>query len=252
MDHPFVTPYSLLLASAFQLALLDAAVRLRRAGLSLGSLPALELWALTGGIVGAKALWIAEQALRDQSPFPVGDLRSGYSSMGGIGTAALFCALYLWKRCPIPLRHIDALTPSVSVGMAIAKIGCFVNGCCFGRPAMSGFSVEYGPGTPAFALVGSHPVLPLQILISLAACATYLLTARLYNHCWFAGCLFGVFLLGLGILRLVAYSLWGIPPDSLFLTTPMGTSSIAVVIGIVWIGCVKWCASATGSIARAV
>lgn len=202
-------------------------------------LSSLQLWAVAGGIIGAKALWIAEQGYQGASDFSWGDLRSGYSSMGGIAMAVVLCAAFLRKRSPTPLRQIDALTPSLSVGFAVAKVGCFLNGCCFGRPMVSALSVEYGPGTPAFALVGSQPVFPLQLLICLSACATYLLTVWLYHRRLFRGCLFGVFLVCLGTVRLVAYSAWGIHGESQFLTTPQGMSSIAIVVGMLWIATVK-------------
>lgn len=239
VSNPLVTPYSLLLAVAFQVALIDAAQRLRWRKQALGMLSSLQLCAVAGGIIGAKALWIAEQGYEGAGVFSWGHLRSGYSSMGGIATAVLLCTVFLWKRSLTPLRQIDALTPSLSVGFAVAKVGCLLNGCCFGRPVVSIFSVEYGPGTPAFALVGSQPVLPLQLLISLSACATYLLTVWLYHRGLFIGCLFGAFLVCLGTVRLVAYTAWGIHGESQFLTTPEGTSSIAIVVGMLWIATVK-------------
>lgn len=44
-------------------------------------------------------------------------------------------APFVVRRYGVPLgRFGDALTPTVGLGIAIARIGCFLNGCCYGTP----------------------------------------------------------------------------------------------------------------------
>lgn len=239
MNDPLVTTYSLILAGAFQVALLDAALRLRRGGRSPAVLASLELCAAAGGIIGARSLWITEEGLWTSGNILLTRLKSGYSSLGGIAAATVICAVYLWRRTSAPLNHIDAVTPSVAIGVAVAKIGCWLNGCCFGAPDSSILSIQYSAGTPAFAVVGCQPVFPLQLVMSLAAIAAYLLTAWLYENRSCQGSLFGVFLVSFGILRFLAYHMWGTLSARPFLLTPQGISIMAVVCGAVWMALVK-------------
>ncbi len=47
----------------------------------------------------------------------------------GLGTALMFLKL---KKLNI-FKYLDLLAPSVVLGQAIGRIGCFLNGCCYGR-----------------------------------------------------------------------------------------------------------------------
>ena len=52
-----------------------------------------------------------------------------YGSLLG-GALAFF--LY-WLRRPFPLRPmLDAVAPSIALGIAVGRVGCLLNGCCYG------------------------------------------------------------------------------------------------------------------------
>ncbi|MBL9080423.1 MAG: prolipoprotein diacylglyceryl transferase [Planctomycetales bacterium] len=48
-----------------------------------------------------------------------------------------------------PFRAADLATPATAAGIAIARWGCFQQGCCYGRPTSLPWSVSPGWGTPA-------------------------------------------------------------------------------------------------------
>jgi phosphatidylglycerol:prolipoprotein diacylglycerol transferase len=49
----------------------------------------------------------------------------------------------------LPLgRFIDQFAPVVLAGIALARIGCFLNGCCFGARCSSLFCIAFPPGSP--------------------------------------------------------------------------------------------------------
>ena len=53
----------------------------------------------------------------------------------------------------LPLgRFLDALVPAACAGIALARLGCFANGCCFGRVCERGFCLAFPPGSPAHKL----------------------------------------------------------------------------------------------------
>lgn len=49
------------------------------------------------------------------------------------------------------LRYADAAVPAVALGYAVYRIGCFVNGCCFGTPTDLPWGVDAAPGSEAYA-----------------------------------------------------------------------------------------------------
>lgn len=63
---------------------------------------------------------------------------------GGFVGAALFGCLFIkWRKQSI-LRVFDLFVPYVALAQAIGRIGCFFNGCCYGKPSEFGiyFSVH--------------------------------------------------------------------------------------------------------------
>ena len=79
-----------------------------------------------------------------------------YGRMSGIGAAYL----------------LNALLPSLALGQAIGRIGCFLGGCCYGMPCAWG--VSYPEGSMPYSVYGGAPLFPVQLF---EACALFLLFA---------------------------------------------------------------------------
>lgn len=74
---------------------------------------------------------------------------TGFALYGGLLLAAVvgivtarFVRLDLW-------RAADACTPGLALGVVLVRAGCFMAGCCFGRPWDGPWAVEYPVGSPA-------------------------------------------------------------------------------------------------------
>jgi phosphatidylglycerol:prolipoprotein diacylglycerol transferase len=101
------------------------------------SIPFLFLLAYVSGWFGARALGIlTEETGRFADGSWVGALFSfgPMTFYGGAlaGTLAILITLWVLKR-PI-LELFDIAMPSVLIGLAIGRIGCFLNGCDYGKP----------------------------------------------------------------------------------------------------------------------
>lgn len=57
-------------------------------------------------------------------------------AMGGYLGGLIFC----WCR-RLPVAWLDAVALGVPIGMALGRVGCFLNGCCFGDPCDPGFAL---------------------------------------------------------------------------------------------------------------
>ncbi|MDO4569944.1 MAG: prolipoprotein diacylglyceryl transferase [Planctomycetia bacterium] len=137
-----------------------AAWRSRQFGFTPGDILDISLWLCIPGIIGARAFYVVEywdefqtesfvQTLAGILNFTRGGLVVYGSLFGGLLGGLCFLRT---KKLPI-LRMFDLLAPSMALGLAIGRIGCFLNGCCFGGicdPAHTECGVCFPAGSPPF------------------------------------------------------------------------------------------------------
>lgn len=105
------------------------------------------------------------------------------SAYGGLLAGVAVGALVVWwHRLPFG-RFFDAAAPSLAVGTAIARVGCFLGGCCYGRPTDSFLGIHFPEGHLGMAKLaqgdprGLHPT-QLYLAAAGLAIAVLLLTLR--------------------------------------------------------------------------
>jgi len=96
------------------------------------------------------------------SPFQGGRLVgiSGLIMYGGLILAILATIWYTRAKGLPTLKVMDVYAPSIALGIAITRIGCFLNGCCFGKPSDLPWAVSFPLHSPAgftFPGVRLHP-----------------------------------------------------------------------------------------------
>ena len=91
--------------------------------------------ALLASIVGARIFYVAHywENFAGRGIWPIIDVTAGGLEFYGgfIGGVLGVIGLLLVKRVSLRL-YLDILAPSVMFGMSMARIGCFLNGCCWG------------------------------------------------------------------------------------------------------------------------
>jgi phosphatidylglycerol:prolipoprotein diacylglycerol transferase len=124
-----------------------AALALRRGkrrGLDEDSIYSLILWMVIPGIVAARAFYVVEYwstqyypVYREQGAWAL--LGAALNiSRGGIVVYGAFCAavlgllVFAYKRKLSALALADLMAPSMVLGLAFGRIGCLMNGCCYG------------------------------------------------------------------------------------------------------------------------
>ncbi|MEW6188870.1 MAG: prolipoprotein diacylglyceryl transferase [Actinomycetota bacterium] len=127
--------YGFMLAFAFVVGILLAYREARRRGLNPDLVFDLVLYAAIGGIVGARLSYV----IGHSREFLITPLRifaiweGGLVFYGGLAGGTLAVILFIWLR-KLPLWEIgDMIAPCLALGYAIGRIGCFLNGCCYGR-----------------------------------------------------------------------------------------------------------------------
>jgi phosphatidylglycerol:prolipoprotein diacylglycerol transferase len=103
-------------------------------------------------IIGARLthVIIAWGYYRDFSVNPFSLSPSGFAMYGGFISALPI--LYLLSRFTKKsfFRFLDYITPGWAIGIFFNKIGCFLNGCCFGIPTSSFIGVRYPEGSSPY------------------------------------------------------------------------------------------------------
>jgi phosphatidylglycerol:prolipoprotein diacylglycerol transferase len=193
--------YGLLVALGFASGLWLAAHRAAGAGLRKEDVADLGVWLVVAGILGAKLFYVTFY-LRDflEAWRAVGlrSLREGFVFYGGFIGASL--ATVVFARCrSVPLWPLaDLLAPCLALGHLFGRLGCFFNGCCFGKPCSLSWAVRY----PAGHYLAGVPVHPSQLY---EAAGNLLLCGLLLWYTprrRFAGQVWWFYLLGYGTLRL--------------------------------------------------
>lgn len=121
------------------------------------SVNTLILLILAAGFAGAKLFFVFAH-WNEFCTDPLGTLGSeGFVVYGGIVCGLGAAYLYCRKRSLPFLRWVDCFIPCAALAQGFGRIGCFLAGCCFGKPTESFLGVTFPraawlrPGIPALA-----------------------------------------------------------------------------------------------------
>ncbi len=113
------------------------------------------------GIVGARLFYVAQHMddYRSDGWQALNIHEGGLVWYGGFTVSVLAGVIYArWKGWPI-LKWCDFFTPHLALGHALGRLGCFFNGCCYGRVSHSMLGVVFDGDL--------NPRLPVQLYESL-------------------------------------------------------------------------------------
>jgi phosphatidylglycerol:prolipoprotein diacylglycerol transferase len=192
--------YGILVASGFMAGYWTAQRRGLRDGLPPEAVADVVFWLFFGGIVGARVLYVITFWREEFAEEPLSKIfttRSGFVFYGGlIGATLCGIAFALWKKLPV-WKLSDALAPSVALGHALGRLGCFMTGCCHGRACDLPWAVHFPEDHPTHG-VGVHPT---QLYESGLNFALYGALAWFYRRKKFDGQVFAVYLMAYAPIR---------------------------------------------------
>ncbi len=161
--------YGLMLFFAFLGSMNLAARRARREGLDPELIYDLALWVFIGGLLGARGFYVAQYwGTRITSFAEIFEIWKGGIVLYGsvLGGAAAFFA-YRAVR-PFPLRPmLDVIAPAIALGIAIGRVGCFLNGCCWGDACDLPWAVSFPRESPPWNAELARGLIPPDALHSL-------------------------------------------------------------------------------------
>ncbi len=110
---------------------------------------------LLAGLIGAKIAYVATswEDLSLEWRYWFSLIRGGFVYYGGVAGGAAGAIWWMRRRNLPPLGLGDLAAPSLGVALAIGRLGCWLNGCCYGTP------VAWGCVFPGLHdVVPRHPV----------------------------------------------------------------------------------------------
>ncbi|MEK6567478.1 MAG: prolipoprotein diacylglyceryl transferase [Candidatus Omnitrophota bacterium] len=130
----------------------------------------LSFWALSGGILGGRLMYILlnfDFFLKD--PLEIFKLwHGGLVWYGGFIAGLLSAVIYLKRNNAPMLKTLDLAAPFIALAQAIGRIGCFLNGCCYGRPVSWGIYLpEHNDCLIPVQLISSLDLLAIFIILRL-------------------------------------------------------------------------------------
>jgi phosphatidylglycerol:prolipoprotein diacylglycerol transferase len=100
--------------------------------------------ALAGGIIGSKILqWLVDYPYFSNYFSNINFLVSGRTIIGGL-IGGMVGSKITKKKLNIKEKRGNLFAPSIAIGVAIGRLGCFFRGCCFGKPTNLPWGVDFG------------------------------------------------------------------------------------------------------------
>ncbi len=196
-----VASYGVMLAISFLMGIYIASRNWGRLGYNPEFVVNTSIWGMIFTLIGARLFYTIQNHYdyfslthpsRIMNVFKVWE--GGLVFYGGLIGGITGTVLYVWKKGEEVLDFLDTIAPSIALGHFFTRIGCFLNGCCYGRPTDLPWGIKFPPGSnPARHYSG--PIHPTQLYESLAGLILFFLLYYMFKRRKFKGQIFFSYLL---------------------------------------------------------
>lgn len=192
--------YGVMLAIAVLTAVFYAWREAKKEGIDENKFFDFVVWVIIAGIIGARVVFVLANNPLFYLTHPLEILKvwhGGLSFFGIVIFGFLFTYFY-WRRFNLFYKILDIASPALALGFGIGRIGCFLNGCCYGKPTSVPWAVVFHDPA-SFGPIGI-PIHPTQLYLSASGFIAFFLLLKLKKRIKVEGGLFALFL--------VFYSIW--------------------------------------------
>ena len=144
-------------------------VRGRRVGFDADTILALGMEVFLWGLVGARLFYVIEyreqffppgRSLIAAIPDVLNIAAGGLVVFGALPTAGWAAWRFARRRGLSLFALADCIAPGLLVGLALGRVGCFLNGCCYGGPCDLPWAVQFPPESPPWLDQAARGLLP--------------------------------------------------------------------------------------------
>lgn len=120
--------------------------------------------AMIAGLIGARIFYVVQffDHYRNNLWGIVRVDQGGLVFYGGFILAIISLIVYAKIKKIDPILMFDSITPAMALGHACGRIGCFLHGCCFGKPG-NFLCVRYPAESEAVRKYGEAALHPVQL-----------------------------------------------------------------------------------------
>ncbi len=152
--------YGVFIASAFFLGIGLAVKEAKKEGIDPQKILDLSFYILIAAIVGSRIFYvIINFRYFIENPLEIIKIWSGGLVFYGGFVIGIVVVIYFFKKNNMPLwKTADVIAPSIPIGQAVGRLGCFFAGCCYGKPTNLPWGVTFSdPNSLAKLGVPLHP-----------------------------------------------------------------------------------------------
>ena len=208
---PFaIHSYGVMLALSFILGIYLAVRQGEKKGLKGDEIVNLGFIIILSSIIGARLFYVLFHLNEFQNRWiyafwPVQEDGTvglgGLILLGGFLLAFASSAVYMYLKKLNFWQFADSVAPSIALGVFFTRIGCYLNGCCFGRECDLAWGVVFPTYSPAGAIMGDVHIHPTQLYSSFYGLLILGILLWLDARYYFQGMTVSLFLILYGISR---------------------------------------------------
>jgi len=234
-----IRSFGVMLLVGFAVGVWIATRRAAKYGIDKDALATLAIWAVIMGVVGARVFWVLQEwPYYSKNPGHILKVtEGGMTSYGGI-VFGLATVLIWCRRTKTRFTDtFDLLAAPALIMHGFGRIGCFLNGCCYGSPCDLAWAVTVRPDAGPVYL--GHPAQLYDTLMAFAGAAILLWIEKKTFASRRPGSYGAIFFILYGVSRFVyemfrsgysSQSTWGVDlTDAQVLAVGM------VVLGVGWL-----------------
>lgn len=218
--------YGVMVALGFALATLCIYARAPKYGIDRDQVVDLMIIMLISGLVGARSFYVLQNLdYYRVNPFEILNLsRGGLVWYGAFILGLAGAALYIRIKRMDFWQAADLAAPYIALAQSVGRIGCFLNGCCYGSEAPSGCLVAVK------GACGDYLCHPTQLYSALALLCIYIILRLWQEYRRFTGEIFLGYCILYSYKRILAEFLRGDNPRIIFNLTMAQIISCAILI----------------------
>lgn len=200
-----------------------------REGYSNKCISEIIFWVVIFGILGGRFLHVLSHfSYYQRHPFQMLAIRNGGLAVQG---AVLFSFVFLLVYSSVKnlnfLKTLDLVALVAPVGQALGRIGCFLNGCCYGKPTQSFVGLKF----PFL----SEKVHPTELYYAACYVVLFFVLALMKKRRVEDGEIFGTYLICFGLIRYFVDFLRGdLLLNSFGLYTTQFVGTLMFLAGGIW------------------
>lgn len=225
--------YGVLVATGFLLGLALAVKQAKKEGIPPERIIDIGFYVILSAIVGSRFFFIAINAGHYiHHPLDIFKIWEGGLVFYGGLILALPIAIWYIKRHNLDLWSIaDVFAPSLAIGHAVGRLGCFFAGCCYGKSSHLPWAVTYTD--PECLATTGIPLHPTQLYESLGEFLNFLILITLRRHRSFKGQLFWTYIVLYSVLRFTVEFFRGDEARGYIFSGFSVSQGISVIVGLI-------------------